>query len=125
MDSAHEALQRAAHEHLLLHFSRNGEYGPGRAELVVVDRGEGPWVYDTLGRRHLDGLSSLFCAQIGYGYGAEMAEAASAQLTRLPFTTNWGVAHGPAIELAERLTALAPEGIGRAFFTSGGSESVE
>jgi adenosylmethionine-8-amino-7-oxononanoate aminotransferase len=121
----HETLQRSAHDHLLLHFTRNGEYGPGRAELVVADRGEGCWVHDTLGRTHLDGLSALFCAQIGYSYGQEMAEAATAQLTRLPFTTNWGMAHGPAVELAERLAGVAPEGIEKVFFTSGGSESVE
>jgi adenosylmethionine-8-amino-7-oxononanoate aminotransferase len=125
MAHAHETLQRAAHDHLLLHFSRNGDYGPDRGGLVVMDRGDGTWVYDTLGRKHLDGLSALFCAQIGYGYGTEMAQAATAQLERLPFTTNWGVAHGPAIELAERLIGEAPEGIGKVFFTSGGSESVE
>ena len=121
----HETLQRSAHDHLLLHFSRNGAYGPDRGELVVMDRGEGCYVHDTLGRTHLDGLSALFCAQIGYSYGAEMAEAASAQLTRLPFTTNWGVAHEPAVELAEKLASVAPEGIEKVFFTSGGSESVE
>jgi adenosylmethionine-8-amino-7-oxononanoate aminotransferase len=122
---SHDALQRAAHDHLLLHFARNGAYGPGGAELLVLERGEGVWVWDTRGRRYLDALSSLFCAQIGYSYGAEMAEAAAAQLERLPFATNWAVAHPPAIELAERLAALAPPGMGRAFFTTGGSEAVE
>ncbi|MBQ0983789.1 aminotransferase class III-fold pyridoxal phosphate-dependent enzyme [Streptomyces sp. F63] len=94
-------------------------------DLLVLERGEGPYVYDTRGKRHIDALSSLFCSQLGYSYGAEMAEAATAQLTRLAFNTNWGTAHPPAIELAERLTALAPEGMTRAFFTSGGSEAVE
>ena len=47
------------------------------------------------------------------------------QLERLPFNTNWSTAHPPAIELAQRLAALAPEGLGKVFFTSGGSESVE
>jgi adenosylmethionine-8-amino-7-oxononanoate aminotransferase len=125
MESDHDALQRSAHEHLLLHFARNGAYGPGGSELVVLERGEGPYVYDTLGRRHIDGLSSLFCSQIGYGYGKEMGEAAGAQLGRLGFATNWGVAHPPAIELAGELVERAPEGIEKVFFTSGGSESVE
>ena len=121
----HDALQAAAHEHLLLHFARNGAYGEGGRELLVLDRGEGAYVYDTRGRRYLDGLSSLFCAQLGYSYGAEMAEVAGAQLRRLAFNTNWATAHPPAIELAERLAELAPPGLGRAFFTSGGSEAVE
>jgi adenosylmethionine-8-amino-7-oxononanoate aminotransferase len=81
--------------------------------------------FDTHRRRHIDALSSLFCAQLGYDYGAEMAEAARAQLERLPFNTNWSTAHPPAIELAERLAALAPGAISHAFFTNGGSESVE
>ena len=66
----------------LLHFARNGAYRPGGAELLVLDRGEGAYVFDTEGHRYVDGLSSLFCAQIGYSYGAEMARAAGEQLER-------------------------------------------
>jgi adenosylmethionine-8-amino-7-oxononanoate aminotransferase len=112
-------------DHLLLHFTRNGSYGPDGDELVVLDRGEGVYVHDTLGRKHFDGLSSLFCAQLGSGYGEEMAEVAAAQLKRLPFSTTWGAAHPKAIELAGSVAAIAPEGIEHVFFTSGGSESVE
>jgi adenosylmethionine-8-amino-7-oxononanoate aminotransferase len=73
----------------------------------------------------VDGLSSLFCCQIGYSHGEEMASVAAEQLTRLAFNTNWGTAHPPAIELAAKLAELAPDGIEKAFFTNGGSESVE
>ena len=125
MELTHDSLQRAASEHLMLHFTRNGAYGPGRTPLLVLDRAEGPYVFDTGGRRYIDGLSSLFCAQLGYSYGTEMGQAAARQLERLPFNTNWSTAHPPAIELAERLAALAPEGLEKVFFTSGGSESVE
>jgi adenosylmethionine-8-amino-7-oxononanoate aminotransferase len=121
----HDRLQREAREHLLLHFARNGSYGPDGADLLVLERGEGVHVFDTLGARYIDGLSSLFCAQIGYSYGAEMAEVAGEQLRRLCFNTNWATASPPAIELASRLAELAPEGFGQVFFTSGGSESVE
>jgi adenosylmethionine-8-amino-7-oxononanoate aminotransferase len=120
MTLTHEELQASAADHLLLHFSKQR-----LDDLLVLDRGDGPYVFDTRGRRYVDALSSLFCAQLGYSYGAEMAEAATAQLTRLPFNTNWATAHPPAIELAERLTELAPAGLTRAFFTNGGSESVE
>ena len=110
---------------LLLHFARNGAFGPGGAELLVLERGEGPYVFDTEGRRYLDGLSSLFCSQIGYSFGEEMAAVAADQLTRLAFNTNWGTAHPPALELAGKLVELAPAGIEHVFFTCGGSESVE
>jgi adenosylmethionine-8-amino-7-oxononanoate aminotransferase len=109
----------------LLHFTRNGAFGPGAGELLVLERGEGPYVFDTHGRRYVDGLSSLFCAQIGYSYGEEMAAVAGEQLSKLAFNTLWGTAHPAALELAARLADLAPPGIDRIFFTSGGSESVE
>jgi adenosylmethionine-8-amino-7-oxononanoate aminotransferase len=109
----------------LLHFTRNGDFVSGGSELLVLERGEGPYVFDTHGRRYVDGLSSLFCAQIGYSYGSEMAAVATEQLERLAFNTMWSTAHPPALELADRLTGLAPDGIGKVFFTSGGSESVE
>jgi adenosylmethionine-8-amino-7-oxononanoate aminotransferase len=108
-----------------LHFARNGAFRDGASELLVLERGEGPYVYDTSGRRYVDGLSSLFCAQIGYSYGAEMGEVAREQLERLGFNTLWATAHPAALELSERLAGLAPEGFGKVFFTSGGSESVE
>jgi adenosylmethionine-8-amino-7-oxononanoate aminotransferase len=112
-------------DHLLFHFARNGAVRDGDTELLVLEHGDGVFVVDSLGRRHLDGLSNLFCAQLGYSYGAEMAEVASRQLIELPFATNWGVAHPAAVELANRLAEIAPGAIDHAFFTSGGSESVE
>ena len=45
----HDHLQQAAHDHLLLHFSRNGHFGPQANELLVLERGEGPYVFDTQG----------------------------------------------------------------------------
>ncbi len=111
---------------LLLHFARNGAFGPDGADLLVLERGEGPYVFDTEGRRYIDGLSSLFCCQLGYDYGAEFAEVAGEQMRTLAFNTNWGTATKPAIELADRLAGLAPVGPdAKVFFTCGGSEAVE
>ncbi|GAA3435314.1 aminotransferase class III-fold pyridoxal phosphate-dependent enzyme [Kutzneria kofuensis] len=119
-----DSVKRGLRDHLLLHFGQHAKLRDGEYPLVI-DRAEGVHVIDTDGRRYLDALSCLFCAQLGYSYGDEFAEAATAQLKRLPFNTNWNTAHPPAIELAERLAGLAPDGINRAFFTSGGSEAVE
>ena len=105
---------------LLLHFSKSEI-----DDLLVLERGEGPYVFDTRGKRYVDALSSLFCAQIGYSHGEETAAAASRQLTRLAFNTNWGTAHPTALELAERLAGEALGDLDRVVFTSGGSESVE
>src|SRR3954467_9725610 len=118
-------LQERAHRHLLMHFTRNGAFGPEGKPLLVLERGEGPYVFDTDGKRYFDGLSSLFCAQIGYSFGEEMAATAAQQLTTLAFNTNWATAHPPAIELAEAIAERAPGDLNRVFFTNGGSESVE
>ncbi|MFC7620099.1 aspartate aminotransferase family protein [Microlunatus sp. GCM10028923] len=116
----HDVWQEKAHDHLLLHFSKQRI-----DDLLVIERGDGPYVFDTEGRRYIDSLSSLFCAQLGYSYGEEMAEAASRQLSTLAFHTTWATAHPAAIELAEAIAARAPAEDYRVFFTSGGSESVE
>ncbi len=112
--------QAMAENNLLLHFSK-----PQMENLLVLDRGEGPYVFDTDGNRYIDALSNLFCAQIGYSYGAEMAEVASRQLITLPFNTNWASAHPGALELAAKVSSLAPADDYRVYFTNGGSESVE
>ncbi|MGI8571989.1 MAG: aspartate aminotransferase family protein [Solirubrobacteraceae bacterium] len=117
-------LEEAAHEHLLMHFTRNGSFGPDRPPLVL-ERGEGPYVFDIHGNRYFDALSALFCSQLGYSYGEELATAAVAQMAKLPFSTVWGMAHPGAVELAARLSSLAPDGLEHVFFTSGGAESVE
>src|SRR3954452_8434898 len=119
------ALAQATRDHLLLHFARNGAYDDDGVPLPVLVRGEGCHVWDADGTRHLDGLSALFCAQLGYSFGEEMAQVAAQQMTTLPFATNWGVAHPPAIALAERLADLPPGDLNHVFLTCGGSESVE
>ncbi|HWD73612.1 MAG TPA: aspartate aminotransferase family protein [Solirubrobacteraceae bacterium] len=125
MSPSHDELQRSAREHLLLHFAKHAAaYADGK-DLLVLERGEGPYVFDTRGRRYIDALSSLFCAQIGYSYGEEMVSAIAGQLQTLAFNTNWGTAHPPSIQLAERLAEIMPGDLNRAFFTSGGSEAVE
>src|ERR1044071_10067415 len=105
---ATDELQELAHRHLLMHFTRNGAFGPGGNRLLVLERGEGPYVFDSDGNRYLDGLSSLFCCQIGYSFGEEMAAVAGEQLSTLAFNTNWGTAHPPAIRLAAALAERAP-----------------
>jgi adenosylmethionine-8-amino-7-oxononanoate aminotransferase len=111
-----------AADHLWLHFTRISETGDD--ELITMDRGEGAYVFDTRGRRYLDGMAGLFVSQVGHGR-RELAEAAAAQAEKLAFFPLWGFAHSPAIALADRLVQLAPDGLDRVFFTSGGSEAVE
>jgi adenosylmethionine-8-amino-7-oxononanoate aminotransferase len=101
-------------------------FTPAAHAPIVIERGEGCYIWDAEGNRYLDALAALYCVNIGYGPWPEIAEAARAQLERLPFFTNWvGFATPPALELVERLTRLVPIEVGRIFFVSGGSEAIE
>jgi adenosylmethionine-8-amino-7-oxononanoate aminotransferase len=115
-------LQELAKRHLWMHFTRMSAYED--TEVPVIVRGEGCYVWDEHGKRYLDGLSALFCVNIGHGR-ADIAQAGADQAKELGFYTNWSYAHPPAIELAARIASLAPGDLNRVFFTSGGSEAVE
>jgi len=117
-----EALQEKAKRHLWLHFTRMSSYAA--ADMPVIVRGEGNYVYDQHGKRYLDGLAGLFVSQIGHGR-TEVAEAGARQASELAYFPLWSYAHPQAIELAERLATKAPGDLNRVFFTSSGSEAVE
>jgi adenosylmethionine-8-amino-7-oxononanoate aminotransferase len=122
-ETSEATLQEQARRHLWLHFSRMGSYDDDH-EIPIIVRGEGCYVWDEHGNRYLDGLSSLFCVNIGHGR-ADIAQAGADQAKELGFFTNWSYAHPRAIELATRVASLAPGDLNRVFFTSGGSEAVE
>ena len=116
-------LQKAAREHLWLHFTRMSSYAD--SDIPIIVRGDGCYLEDANGKRYLDALAGLFAVNIGYGFGEEMGEAAAAQMRELPFYTNWSYAHPRAIELAAEVASVAPGDLNRVFFVSGGSEAVE
>ncbi len=111
-----------AADHLWMHFSRMGTFAD--KPVPVMERGDGAYLWDTNGRKYLDALSALFVVQAGYGRD-EIAAAADKQTRTLPYFPVWSYATPPAIELADRLAALAPGDLNKVFFSSGGSESVE
>ena len=116
-------LQRAAKEHLWMHFTRMGGFGIDDVPIIV--RGDGCHLEDANGKRYLDALAGLFSVNIGYSFGEEIGQAALEQMRELPFYTNWSYAHPRAIELAQEVASLAPGDLNRVFFCSGGSEAVE
>jgi adenosylmethionine-8-amino-7-oxononanoate aminotransferase len=124
-ESPESSLSAAARDHLWMHFTRMSSYtGEGAAEVPVITRGSGPYIYDQHGKRYLDGLSGLFVVQVGHGRG-ELADAAAKQASELAYFPLWSYAHPASIELAQRLSSLTPGDLNRVFFTTGGSEAVE
>ena len=111
-----------AHRHLLPHFTRGDAWR--RDDLVVIDRGEGCYVWDTEGVEYLDGLAGLFCTNLGHGR-SDLTAAAAKQMDRLAFYPNWSFAHPASIEAASFIADVAPGDLDRVFFVNSGSEAVE
>src|SRR3954468_5102180 len=110
---------KAAQDNLWMHFTRHSSYAG--AEVPMIVRGEGSYVYDVHGKRYLDGLAGLFVVQAGHGR-SELAEAAAKQAQELAFFPLWSYAHPKAVELAQRLAHHAPGDLNKVFFTTGGGE---
>ncbi|MGH6945661.1 MAG: aminotransferase, partial [Geminicoccaceae bacterium] len=104
--------------HPFTDLARHAAEGP-----MVIDRGEGVYVFDERGRRYLEGMAGLWCAALGFSE-ARLAQAAAEQMARLPtYHLFGGKSYAPAIELAEMLLAIAPVPMARVLFTSSGSEA--
>jgi putrescine aminotransferase len=95
----------------------------GKKGTRVITRAEGVYLYESGGRRILDGMSGLWCVNLGYGR-RELAEAAYQQMQELPYYNSFfQVAHPPAIELARLLAEVTPPQFKNVFFTGSGSEA--
>jgi putrescine aminotransferase len=106
--------------HPLTDHSRLPELGP-----VVVARGEGCELVTQDGQRLIDGMAGLWTVNLGHGR-LDLVEAAARQMRQLPYAATFGgLSSPPAVELAEKIAALAPPGLSGVFFVSGGSEANE
>jgi adenosylmethionine-8-amino-7-oxononanoate aminotransferase len=121
--STTEGLREAADKHLWRHFAEIDE--ARRTPLPIMVSGDGCHVTDSEGNRYIDGISCLFCVNLGYSFGREMAEAAAVQMAALPYYAAWSTANPPLIQLAEKVASLAPAGLDKVFFTPSGGESNE
>jgi adenosylmethionine-8-amino-7-oxononanoate aminotransferase len=93
-------------------------------EPLVIERALGTYLFDTSGRRFIDGVSSLWCNVHGHRHPA-LDQAIRAQLDQVAHTTLLGLSHPAAIELARGLVERAPAGLNRVFFSDSGATAVE
>ena len=100
-------------------FTQMAEWSP-----LVIARGEGSWLFDSEGRRYLDGVSSLWCNVHGHAH-PRLDRALRAQLDRIAHSTFLGLSHEPGIRLAAALVEIAPPGLTRVFYSDSGSTAVE
>lgn len=106
------------HLHPFTHYHGLAEEG-----TRIVTRAEGSVIYDSTGKRLLDGMAGLWCVNIGYGR-RELADVAYRQMMDLPYyNTFFKSTTPPATRLAEKLASLAPKGLTKVFFNNSGSEA--
>ncbi len=114
----HQALQAA--DKFQLHPLQNPKT---HTDPLVIERGEGVYLYTSDGRKILDAMAGLWNVSAGYGR-EELAKAAYEQMTKLAFTSNFaGMTNVPSSQLAEKLAGYCYPSLKTTFFTSGGSES--
>ena len=100
------------------------QQGWSEEEPLMIERGEGSYLFDADGRRYLDGTAALWCNVHGHRHPTIDA-AVGEQLDRVAHTTMLGLTHPGATELAARLVEIAPDGLSRVFYSDSGSTAAE
>lgn len=116
-----EALRRMDQAHHLHPFTdyRNYSKEGGR----IVSKAEHIYIYDSEGNRMLDGMSGLWCCNLGYSQ-TSIIQAINTQLQELPYYNNFfQCANQPSVELARALVEVTPAQFNHVFFTNSGSEA--
>jgi adenosylmethionine-8-amino-7-oxononanoate aminotransferase len=117
-----EQLRRWDHAHLWHPFTPMADWA--NSDPLVIERAEGVYLFDSEGRRYLDGVSSLWCNVHGHRH-PRLDAALREQVDKVAHTTLLGVTHPSAIELARELVERSPEGLTRVFFSDDGATAVE
>ena len=108
----------AYHLHPNTNLRQHQQKGP-----LVIAEGHGIYVKDESGKAYIEAMSGLWCAALGFSE-ERLVEAAARQMRRLPFYHGFtNKAHAPVAELAERLVAMMPVKMSKAFFNNSGSEA--
>ena len=116
-----QALQRLDAAHYLHPFTDHKALAEKGARVVV--RGDGIYLWDSEGRKMLDGMSGLWCVNVGYGRSS-ITQAVAKQMDTLPFYNSFfNTTNIPAVQLATKLAELAPPGFNHVFYTGSGSEA--
>ena len=91
---------------------------------VIVERGEGVYIYDIYGNKYLDGVASLWCNVHGHNH-PKLNKAIEEQLKKIAHFTTLGASNVPAILLAKRLVDITPKKLNKVFYSEDGSEAME
>ena len=122
MERSADELIRMDQQHLWHPFTQMQDWL--NENPVIIERGEGNYLFDTHGNKYLDGVSSLWCNVHGHQH-PHLDAALIAQSQKVAHSTLLGLTCKPSIELAEKLVAVAPDGMTRVFYSDAGATAVE
>ncbi|ACV64993.1 adenosylmethionine-8-amino-7-oxononanoateaminotr ansferase [Desulfofarcimen acetoxidans DSM 771] len=91
---------------------------------IIIDHAKGVYLYDIMGNRYMDVISSWWCNLLGH-CNERINEAVKEQVDRLEHVIFANFSHVPAIELCDRLSQIVPKGLTKFFFTDNGSSAIE
>ena len=94
------------------------------SDPIIIERADGPYLYDTDGNRYLDAFSSVWCNVHGHRV-KQIDDAIRDQLDRVGHSTLLGAANVPAIRLAKKLVDITPAGLEHVFYSDSGATAVE
>ena len=90
---------------------------------LVVAEADGAYVFDSDGKRYIDGIGGLWCVNIGYGRD-EMAQAIADQVRAIPYYSSFNhLTTPPSAELAAKLAEISPDNLNHVFYGTGGSQA--
>ena len=121
-DSNRQYLKEIDRNHVWHPFTQMQDYAS--SDPIVIERGEGVWLYDIDGRRYLDAFSSVWCNVHGHCV-PEIDQAIADQLRKIGHSTLLGLANVPSIELAKTLVDITPDGLEHVFYSDSGANAVE
>jgi adenosylmethionine-8-amino-7-oxononanoate aminotransferase len=116
---ATDRLHHWDRDHVWHAFTQMQEYEP-----LLIESGQGAWLFDTEGRRYIDGSASMWCNLHGHRH-PRLDAAIRNQLDRVAHTTNLGLSNPTTVEFARRLVEVAPDGLEKVFFSGDGSSAIE
>ncbi len=93
-------------------------------ENIIVERGEGVYIYDINGNKYLDGVASLWCNVHGHNH-PKLNKALIEQVNKIAHFTTLGASNIPAIVFAKKLVDITPKGLTKVFYSEDGSEAME
>ena len=113
-----EARDIAYHMHSYTNARAHMETGP-----MVIERGEGAYVFDNNGKKYFEAVAGLWSTAVGFSE-QRLVDVAAKQMAKLPYYHNFASkSHSPAVDLAEKLISMAPVPMSKVFYTNSGSEA--